>query len=115
MERKAQVECNDSAFIRIEQLYPFPDKKIDRIISKYKNADKYFWVQEEPENMGAWTFIMKKMRELNLQYIGRKEKASPATGYAKSHHAQSEEIFHQVFVGIESSEDIKNKKQKAVK
>lgn len=115
MERKEQVECKDAAFVRIEQLYPFPEKQIEKIIAKYKNAENYFWVQEEPENMGAWTFILKKMMKYQLTYIGRKEAASPATGYAKTHHAQSEDILHKVFVGIDSYDDVnktKSKKQK---
>ncbi len=112
MERKAQVECNDAAFVRIEQLYPFPEKQIEKIISKYKNAENYFWVQEEPENMGAWTFIMRKMRNIHLNYIGRKEAASPATGYAKTHHTQAEDILHKVFVGVETFEDVKKAKSK---
>ena len=111
-ERKAQVECNDAAFVRLEQIYPFPDKQLEKILAKYKNADQFFWVQEEPENMGAWTFVMKKMRHINLQYIGRREAASPATGYAKTHHAQLEEILHQVFEGINSINDLKNKNTK---
>ncbi|MFZ5554368.1 MAG: 2-oxoglutarate dehydrogenase E1 component [Bacteroidota bacterium] len=97
MERKAQMNNNDSAFIRIEQLYPFPQKQVDEILAKYKNAKEYHWVQEEPENMGPWTFILKTFRNVPLQYIGRKESASPATGYAKFHHEQSEAILHKVF------------------
>jgi 2-oxoglutarate dehydrogenase E1 component len=115
MERKAQVECSDAAFIRLEQLYPFPDKQIEKILAKYKNADQYFWVQEEPENMGAWTFIMKKMRHIPIIYIGRKEAASPATGYAKTHHAQVEEILHKVFAGIDSVDDVQKSKNNKLK
>ncbi|MFI5203579.1 MAG: 2-oxoglutarate dehydrogenase E1 component [Flavobacteriales bacterium] len=97
IERKAQVGNTDSAFVRVEQLYPFPAEQIDKILAKYKNAKEIYWVQEESENMGAWVFIMKHMRHLNIQYIGRKESASPATGYGKIHHEQSEAILTSVF------------------
>jgi 2-oxoglutarate dehydrogenase E1 component len=115
IERREQLQNTDSAFIRLEQLYPFPHKQLEAILAKYKNAHNYYWVQEEPENMGAWTFIMKTLRHLPLQYIGRKEAASPATGYAKIHHEQSEAILRAVFGDIESFEEVQkklNKKQK---
>lgn len=112
MERKAQVESNDIAFVRIEQLYPFPQKQIDAILAQYKNAKEVMWVQEEPENMGAYTFVMKKLRHLPLTFAGRKESASPATGYAKMHHEQSEQILAKVFGNIESHEDVKKKAKK---
>lgn len=112
MERKAQVESNDIAFVRIEQLYPFPQKQIDAILAQYKNAKEVMWVQEEPENMGAYTFVMKKLRHLPLTFAGRKESASPATGYAKMHHEQSEQILAKVFGNIETHEDVKKKAKK---
>jgi 2-oxoglutarate dehydrogenase E1 component len=112
MERKAQVESNDIAFVRVEQLYPFPQKQIDAILAQYKNAKEVMWVQEEPENMGAYTFVMKKLRHIPLTFAGRKESASPATGYAKMHHEQSEQILAKVFGNIETHEDAKKKTKK---
>lgn len=111
MERKAQMQNTDSAFVRIEQLYPWPAKQIDAILSRYKNAKEFAWVQEESENMGAYNFVMKKMRHIPLAYIGRKESASPATGYAKLHHLQSEEIFTKVFGEAKTAEEVKKKKE----
>ncbi|MFN3341777.1 MAG: 2-oxoglutarate dehydrogenase E1 component [Flavobacteriales bacterium] len=115
MERKAQLGSKDVAFVRIEQLYPWPAKQIATILSKYSNAKEICWLQEEAENMGAYTFVMKKMKDLNLTYIGRKESASPATGYAKLHNAQSEEIFAKVFGAVNPVAESKSKKKESVK
>lgn len=114
MERKAMLNNNDSAFIRIEQLYPFPQKQMDEILAKYKNAKEFAWVQEEAENMGAWTFILKTFHSVHLEYIGRKESASPATGYAKFHHEQSEAILFKVF-GAPKPEETKSKEKAITK
>lgn len=114
-ERQAQLENNDVAFVRIEQLYPWPAKQIEAILSKYKSAKEICWVQEEAENMGAYNFVAKKMRDVKLTYIGRKESASPATGYAKLHHAQSEEIMDKVFGTVKTIDEAKSKKKESVK
>jgi 2-oxoglutarate dehydrogenase E1 component len=96
-EQREMIKANDIAIIRLEQLYPLPIKKIDEIIKKYSNASAYYWVQEEPENMGAWSFIFRKLRHIPFQYIGRPESASPATGYVKIHYDQSVNILNQLF------------------
>ncbi len=97
IERREKEGVNDVAFIRLEQLYPFPKKQVEAILSKYKNAKTYLFVQEESENMGPWRFVDKHLRSLYLQYIGRDEAASPATGFAKRHAAETEEILSSVF------------------
>ena len=88
---------NVIAFIRLEQLYPFPQKQIDEILTKYKNVKEYLFIQEESENMGPWRFVDKNLRSLNMRYVGRDEAASPATGFAKRHAAESEEIMVSIF------------------
>ena len=60
-------------------------------------AKEFLFVQEEPENMGPWRFVDKNLRSLNLKYFGRNEAASPATGYAKKHNAENEEIMKRIF------------------
>lgn len=97
IERRATEASEDIAFIRLEQLYPFPKKQVDAIIKKYAQAKEYLFVQEEPENMGAYRFVDKHLRALNLRYVGRDEAASPATGFAKRHAAESEEIMTAIF------------------
>lgn len=97
IERREKEGANDIAFIRIEQLYPFPQKQVDAILAKYKNAKEYMFIQEEPENMGAWRHVDKIMRPLNLKYVGRDEAASPATGFSKRHAEENEEIMVSIF------------------
>jgi len=97
IERREKEGAEDIAFVRLEQLYPFPQKQVDAILKKYNKATGYLFVQEEPENMGPWRFVDKNLRSLNLKYIGRHEAASPATGYAKKHNAENEEIMINIF------------------
>ncbi|MDB9776243.1 2-oxoglutarate dehydrogenase E1 component [Alphaproteobacteria bacterium] len=80
--------------VRIEQLYPFPFDTIKGVIIENKNCE-FLWVQEEPKNMGAWSFVKSRLRHTmrkegvpnNLYYVGRKSAAAPATGIAKRHIA----------------------------
>jgi 2-oxoglutarate dehydrogenase E1 component len=97
IERREKEGVNDIAFIRLEQLYPFPQKQIDAILKKYSKAKDFLFVQEEPENMGPWRFVDNNLRSLNLKYIGRSASASPATGFAKRHAAENEEIMTNIF------------------
>ncbi len=97
IERREKEGVEDIAFIRLEQLYPFPQKQVDAILKKYNKAKEFMFVQEEPENMGPWRFVDKNLRSMNLKYIGREEAASPATGFAKRHNAENEEIMAGVF------------------
>ena len=87
--------------IRVEQLYPWPGKSIFEQLKRYPNAD-LVWTQEEPANMGAWTYVYPRLislldkldcRSKRPIFIGRKEAASPATGYAKIHKQEQEEII----------------------
>lgn len=98
IEAKQKENNDDLAIVRIEQLYPLPTRQMQEIVSKYKNATEYLWVQEEPENMGAWAYMLRAFREVNLKYIGRNESASPATGYGKQHTKQQQSIIDRVFV-----------------
>lgn len=86
----------DVAIVRIEQLYPFPEKQIDAILSKYK-TDQIFWVQEEPKNKGYWDYIRRLYPQVNMQVIARKSSSSPATGYAKVHAKEQAEIIAKAF------------------
>lgn len=97
VERRAKENTDDIAFVRLEQLYPFPQKQVDEILKKYNKAKDFMWVQEETENAGAWRFIDHKMRSLNLKYVGRDESASPATGFSKRHNEESENMMTKIF------------------
>ncbi len=97
IERREKEGVEDIAFIRLEQLYPFPQNQVDAILKKYSKAKDYLFVQEEPENMGPWRFVDKNLRALNLKYFGRNEAASPATGFSKRHNSENEEIMSSIF------------------
>jgi 2-oxoglutarate dehydrogenase E1 component len=97
IEAKEKEGNTDLAIVRLEQIYPLPKIQLQAIVDKYKNASEYLWVQEEPENMGAWSFILRAFRHVNLKYIGRPETASPATGYGKSHIKQQQNIIDKLF------------------
>jgi len=94
-QKKARRE--DIAIIRIEQLFPFPTHQLEAIHKKYKKAEQVYWVQEEPENMGAWTYILRKYRGKIDEGIFRPASASPATGYAKIHQEEQKEIVNKAF------------------
>jgi len=97
IEAKEKEGNTDLAIVRLEQIYPLPKIQLQAIVDKYKNASEYLWVQEEPENMGAWSFILRAFRHVNLKYIGRPETASPATGYGKSHIKQQQNVIDKLF------------------
>lgn len=85
--------ADNIALIRVEQLYPFPKKQLDAMVKKYENAERHYWIQEEPENMGAWTYILRKWRDLNIDVIARPSSGSPASGSPKVH-----EIRHNALI-----------------
>ena len=84
-EAREKAGIKNVALIRLEQLYPFPDKQIVEIVGKYKLAQDIIWCQEEPKNMGAWNFVHSNLDYNKLLYVGRKDAASPATGYMSVH------------------------------
>ncbi|MBZ0258817.1 2-oxoglutarate dehydrogenase E1 component, partial [bacterium] len=93
---------NTAAVVRIEQLYPFPLKEMKKILAEYKQIKEIYWVQEEPKNMGAWTFMQPRLKRLlpkgaKLKYIGRNSAASPAHGYLSIHQAEQKEIIQTAF------------------
>jgi 2-oxoglutarate dehydrogenase E1 component len=100
VERREKSDAEDVAIIRIEQLYPFPHKQIKELLKKYSLSKENVWVQEEPENAGPWRHVDHHARYLNLKYIGRDESASPATGFAKRHAEENEEILKKLFSNI---------------
>jgi 2-oxoglutarate dehydrogenase E1 component len=86
----------DIAIIRLEQLYPLPFQQLETLKKKYAKAS-WVWVQEEPENMGALTYLMRALRDFNIQYISRPESASPATGAHHAHDRELRELMNKVF------------------
>lgn len=96
LEKQQADKRKDVAIIRVEQLHPFPKKQVMAELKKYK-VDMVYWVQEEPENMGAWSFILRVFREVTKDVISRKAAASPATGYSKVHKQEQEDLVNKAF------------------
>jgi 2-oxoglutarate dehydrogenase E1 component len=96
-EEQQKQNRDDVVIVRIEQLHPFPIKQLYGALSKYDRKSKAYWVQEEPENMGAWSFITRTYNYTPLELIARKSSASPATGYAKIHAKEQAEIIRKAF------------------
>ena len=86
----------DIAIIRVEQLYPLPLKQLDVLYEKYNKAT-WFWVQEEPLNMGAASFLKMNLHSINYGVISRQPSAATATGYAKVHAQEQAEIIDTAF------------------
>ncbi len=88
------------ALVRVEQLYPTPVDQMEAIVAKYKNTEDVLWVQEEPENQGAWPYLLRRLRKTslnNIDVVSRKESSSPATGYMKQHTNQQAYIVAKTF------------------
>jgi 2-oxoglutarate dehydrogenase E1 component len=88
------------AIIRIEELAPWPREILSEIVDQYPNVDEVVWAQEEPKNMGAWTYAQPRLRAsigtvTTLRYIGRPERASPAEGYKASHDEEQARIVRE--------------------
>jgi 2-oxoglutarate dehydrogenase E1 component len=100
LEKQQVDKRKDIAIVRIEQLYPTPVLQILKIKAKYSKANEFLWVQEEPENMGAWPYICRKFHNdkvINVNVISRHEGSSTATGFAKQHAAQQLYIISKAF------------------
>ncbi len=89
------------AVVRVEQLYPWPHEEVSRVVDQYPNIAEIVWAQEEPKNMGAWSYVAPRLRAsagnaLIIRYIGRPERSSPAEGYASSHTVEQARIVGDV-------------------
>jgi 2-oxoglutarate dehydrogenase E1 component len=99
---KFRAEAKNVALVRVEQLYPFPSADLIPVIERYTNAEEIVWVQEEPENMGAWEFARPLLSELldgrlTLRYLGRPRSSSPAEGSAAVHSYNQAALIEQAF------------------
>uniref|UniRef100_UPI003217CAC2 2-oxoglutarate dehydrogenase E1 component n=1 Tax=uncultured Draconibacterium sp. TaxID=1573823 RepID=UPI003217CAC2 len=88
---------NNVAIVRMEQIYPIPNKQISEILKKYKGSTELIWAQDEPENMGAWPFINRKLGCLGFKVVARPESASPAAGLMEKHKKSLDLILETVF------------------
>jgi len=97
-------ELTNIAITRLEQFYPFPDKDISNYLKEFNHVKEIVWCQEEPRNMGAWTFVNPRLQEIlrkgqKLSYAGRQASASPASGQKKIHDAEQERLIR-IALGI---------------
>jgi 2-oxoglutarate dehydrogenase E1 component len=96
--RKKEEKRDDIAIIRLEQLYPLPEKQIRGLLeNKYTGAMEIYWVQEEPANMGAWRHVSISLTDIPFRLISRRRAASPATGFKKRHDEEQEIIVSAAF------------------
>jgi 2-oxoglutarate dehydrogenase E1 component len=95
-ERKQKENRNDISIIRLEQIYPLPYKQLEALYKKYSKAT-WFWVQEEPLNMGAAGFLQMNLKSINYGVVSRQPSASTATGYNKVHVQEQAELIETAF------------------
>jgi 2-oxoglutarate dehydrogenase E1 component len=109
--RREELGIKDTYFLRLEQLYPFPYQALEQEMQNFKHVDEVVWCQEEPKNMGAWTFVEphleKVFKDLKMKkvsrprYVGRKESAATATGLLKKHNLEQKALVDDA-LGVKS-------------
>jgi 2-oxoglutarate dehydrogenase E1 component len=100
VQHREENGIEDTAILRVEQLYPYHEEMVKALSSQFPNAAKYVWCQEEPKNMGAWSFINPLLMDTfdaRIRYAGRKEASSPATGSKAMHKKEQKALLDQAF------------------
>ncbi|GAC1478308.1 MAG: 2-oxoglutarate dehydrogenase E1 component [Gemmatimonadaceae bacterium] len=92
-----------AAVVRVEELYPWPHEEVARALDRYPQVNEVVWAQEEPKNMGAWTYVAPRLRastgnSLAIRHVGRPERASPAEGYQAAHQEEQARIITEVLL-----------------
>ena len=94
LQKREDIKDQNTALVRLEQLYPLPIEEIKDIIKKY-NPDRLIWAQEEPENMGAWSYLLTQLRSYSVELISRS--ASAASGSSRDSAIRQTKIIDKVF------------------
>jgi 2-oxoglutarate dehydrogenase E1 component len=99
-KKRQNEELENVAIARMEQFYPFPDADLNKMLKEYNHVKDIIWCQEEPKNMGGWTFVAPRISEQlqkkqSLLYAGRQASASPAAGHMKVHQAEQEKLLEE--------------------
>jgi len=100
LKYRSDRKIDDAAIIRIEQLYPLAEKRLREMLKPFPKNAKFVWCQEEPQNMGAWTFIEPRLRTLfctEIAYAGREASASPAVGALARHKREQARLVADAF------------------
>ena len=95
-EKREKEDRTEIAIVRMEQIYPLPQKQLDELYKKYDKAI-WYWVQEEPLNMGAATFLRMNLTTINFGIVSRLTSAATASGFAKVHKIEQEELLKTAF------------------
>ena len=102
-ERPDYLAAEGVAIARVEQLYPFPAGDLEALVASYPSVQEVFWLQEEPQNMGAWNFMAPRLEKLlgfKPVYLGRPEEASPAEGSQTTHNTEQLRIVTEAFQNV---------------
>ncbi len=97
---RQENDIHNTAILRVEQLYPFHDEMVAALVSQFPNASKFVWCQEEPLNMGAWSYIfprLEKVVDRRVRYAGRGRASSPAAGSKAMHYREQKSLIQQAF------------------
>lgn len=99
LAKREDLGTDEVAILRVEQLYPWPEEQLAAILARYRRAVEWKWVQEESQNMGAWTFVEPRLRAMGfpIDYIGRDASASPATGSKHVHDLEQADLVDNAF------------------
>ena len=97
VSEREKLNRDDIAFIRFEQLFPLHREKIKQIINKYAHVTQYVWAQEEPLNMGAWSYMLQHFTEVKLEVVAQKLSAAPASGSSVRFKRRHQELIDKVF------------------
>jgi 2-oxoglutarate dehydrogenase E1 component len=109
-EAELRSENKHAAIVRVEQLYPFPRQAIEKLLETYPAAEKIIWAQEEPLNMGAWSYMHPQLKQvlgeqLPLYYVGRPESSSPAEGSTTIYRINQQILLRQAFTVTEKTQN----------
>ncbi len=102
LEKRREKELNNTAIVRVEQLYPYPEARLAEVLESYPNVKELVWAQEEPKNQGAWLFIAPRLyeglmtsgKQIKLSFAGREESAAPACGSPYLHAKQQAQLIN---------------------
>jgi 2-oxoglutarate dehydrogenase E1 component len=97
LEEREKLERNDIALVRIEQLFPLHETQLETVLAGYKNAKRFVWAQEEPKNMGAWSYMLERFPKLRLEVASREYHAAPAAGSSARFKKRHQKVIAKVF------------------
>ncbi len=97
LAEREKLERDDVALVRIEQLFPLHEEKLKEVIAKYKNVKNHVWAQEEPRNMGAWSYMLQRFNLVKLEVASRAYYAVPAAGSSTRFKERHQKVLDQVF------------------